>query len=108
MVVVIHMVIWLDMVDVSDSWNIIIILVDNVVGIRQVSMREIGINILFRKRSVGVFCLVFNCSEQIEYRVMTRIFSGVVQCGAWTCLDEFNRINVEVMSVIAQQLGDIR
>ena len=59
MVVVIHMVIWLDMVDVSDSWNIIIILVDNVVGIRQVSMREIGINILFRKRSVGVFCLVF-------------------------------------------------
>ena len=53
------MVIWLDMVDVSDSWNIIIILVDNVVGIRKVSMREIGIDILFRKRSVGVFCLVF-------------------------------------------------
>ena len=59
-------------------------------------------------KGLGVFCLVFNCSEQIEYRVMTRIFSGVVQCGAWTCLDEFNRINVEVMSVIAQQLGDIR
>ena len=59
-------------------------------------------------KGLGVFCLVFNCSEQIEYRVMTRIFSGVVQCGAWTCLDEFNRINVEVMSVIAQQLGDVR
>ena len=59
-------------------------------------------------KGLGIFCLVFNCSEQIEYRVMTRIFSGVVQAGVWTCLDEFNRINVEVMSVIAQQLGDIR
>ena len=59
-------------------------------------------------KGLGIFCLVFNCSEQIEYRVMTRIFSGVVQAGVWTCLDEFNRINVEVMSVIAQQLGDVR
>lgn len=59
-------------------------------------------------KGLGVFCLVFNCSEQIEYRVMTRIFSGVVQAGVWTCLDEFNRIDVAVMSVIAQQLGDIR
>ena len=59
-------------------------------------------------KGLGIFCLVFNCSDQIEYRVMTRIFSGVVQSGVWTCLDEFNRINVEVMSVIAQQLGDIR
>ena len=59
-------------------------------------------------KGLGIFCMVFNCSDQIEYRVMTRIFSGVVQSGVWTCLDEFNRINVEVMSVIAQQLGDIR
>ena len=53
-------------------------------------------------KGLGVFCLVFNCSDQIEYRVMTRIFSGVVQAGVWTCLDEFNRIDVAVMSVIAQ------
>lgn len=29
-------------------------------------------------KGLGIFCLVFNCSDQIEFRVMTRIFSGVV------------------------------
>lgn len=59
-------------------------------------------------KGLGIYCLVFNCSEQIEYKIMARIFSGIVQSGGWACLDEFNRIDVEVLSVIAQQLLDIR
>ena len=59
-------------------------------------------------KGLGMYCIVFNCSEQINYKMMGRLFSGVVQQGAWTCLDEFNRINIEVLSVVARQVMDIR
>jgi dynein heavy chain len=59
-------------------------------------------------KALGIQCIVFNCSDQVEYKMMARLFSGLVQQGAWTCLDEFNRIDVEVLSVIAQQLLTIR
>ncbi|KAL0237672.1 hypothetical protein PCE1_001066 [Barthelona sp. PCE] len=56
---------------------------------------------------VGSQVIVMNCQEGLTVFSFERLFLGLVQTGAWSCFDEFNRIDIEVLSVIAQQLSTI-
>uniref|UniRef100_A0A6E8V0M9 Dynein heavy chain 10, axonemal n=1 Tax=Anopheles coluzzii TaxID=1518534 RepID=A0A6E8V0M9_ANOCL len=59
-------------------------------------------------KAMALLCVVTNCGEGMDFRAVGTVLSGLTQCGAWGCFDEFNRIDISVLSVISTQLQTIK
>jgi len=58
-------------------------------------------------KNMGRFVYIFNCSDGLDVKSLKTMFEGFARTGSWSCFDEFNRIEIEVLSVVAIYIKNI-
>jgi len=58
-------------------------------------------------KAVGKICFSFGGSSALQVDSFARLFKGAASSGMWICINEFNMIQVEVLSVVAQLVQEL-
>ena len=58
-------------------------------------------------KNLATFVIIQNCSDQLDHNSLGTNFCGLAMEGVWGCFDEFNRITLDVLSVITTMIKDI-
>ena len=53
-------------------------------------------------KNVARHCYIFNCQGTIDINSMSKFFKGLAANGTWACFDEFNRLAIDLLSIISQ------
>lgn len=56
----------------------------------------------------AIISLISNCTEHTDYNSVETILSGLMQCGGWSCLTDFNNMNPIAIDVISMLLHTLR
>lgn len=59
-------------------------------------------------KALAIQLKVFDCTPDLDYRSISRFLKGIATSGAWLCLEDFNRIELNTISVITQQVRAIQ
>jgi len=58
-------------------------------------------------RTVGFQCPLFNSTQFMTEDNIGKIFRGIAGTGAWAVFDEFDRFNIESMSIVSMMLFEL-
>jgi len=58
-------------------------------------------------KNFAIFVLIDNCDDAQTPMILSKTLAGISAAGAWVCFDEFNRISLDVLSVIASMFENI-
>ncbi|CAG9327022.1 unnamed protein product [Blepharisma stoltei] len=58
-------------------------------------------------KSLGIYCLFVNSTKNCSIYLLEKILLGCAVGGLWACFDEFNKISIEVLSIMAGYLSAV-